>query len=805
MIIGNLNFSMKKKVTALNSRKKKNNSVGIRPLSIIPGIIVIAFLVITTYTPNLMAFDSNAPKFLALSILNLCGFLYLIFNSKLRKQLGAFTFFFKTKIGLAYSGFILISLLSFLNTTNQIAFLHQISILLTVFTSTYLLAIIIKTDHRIIQWVVIFGTMMLLIDSLSVFKYVSEFIQGNIEDDLEFKSIYSNKNILASAIFVKLPFAIWLFLYGQNRLKILGWISLFLGAISIFFMVARAFYVGLVVTSIFVVIYLLYGYLKSKSKIKLLQSGYYTLTIIMAFLVFTGIQKGLFPEDKGRRLADGTSELVESIYTEAGKGRQERWGWSWLLIKEKPILGVGSGNWKVEVLKYESAAGSNFTYGYKAHNDFIEFTTETGILGGLFYLGIFLFVALNFLKRIKYNIKSENNHHRFLFLAALGVFYYFFDAFFNFPADRPEIQILFAFYISVAIVSTHKDKNEQKDKLNNKGIVPIKWTKKLPFLPILMVLFIIVFLLRLNFISSKTQRIVKEEMNSGNLVSSAGKIIAGFPFIPNLDINGESIEVLKARYLIKEKKLQEAIDLLYHDNASPWDGRREYFMSMAYYNLSQLDSAIFYADKLYQLKPKHTKNFFLLCQTLEENGQKEKVPFYLEKYLADNKNNAEAWIFATNFYNKTGEIDLAWETISKAKIELCKSGEVEKKYYNIYQNKFAEPYIYLYNKALEKYKKKEYSEALVLLNEFIGEVPKDYFAHQHRAYIYYYQKEYKKCIDESTLITSFVTNQGDIFNLRGMCFKVLDEMENACKDFTKAASLGNENGKKNVDRYCKNK
>ena len=793
----------KKRISASSSRKKKNDSVGIKPISIIPGIIVLAFIAITTYTPNLMAFDSNAPKFLALSISNLFAFLYLIFNSKLRKQIGSLTFFFKTKIGLAYSGFVLFSLLSIFNATNYIAFLHQISILLTVFTSTYLLAVMIKTDHRIINWVVIFAIGMLIIDSFSVFHYISEFIQGRVKDDTDFKSIYSNKNILASAIFVKLPFAIWLFLYGKNKLKILGWISLFMGSTAIFFMVARAFYVGLIVISIFFLIYMFYGYVKTKSKIKLMQSGYYALAIVLAFLVFIGIQKGLFPENKDSRLADGTSNLVTSISVERNQARIALWGWSWLLIKEKPLLGVGSGNWKVEVLKYESKLKSGFTYSYKAHNDFIESAAETGVIGGLFYLGIFVFVALSFLKRIKQNIKSEDNHYGYLFLAAMGMFFYFFDAFFNFPADRPEMQILFGFFLSVAITKTLHPENDRKVDLSSKKMVALNRSRILPLIPILLILSIIVFFLFLNFKSSKTQRIVFQEIDSGKLISSSEKIIAGFSFIPNISANGESIDVIKARYLIKEEKFSKAIEILSRDKSNPWDWRKEYFLSMAYYNLGQLDSVVFYAEKVFQLKPKHDDNIFLLCQALEKNGQKEKVPYYLEKYLFEIRNNVKAWIFATNFYNKIGEIGMAWETINKAKLELPKSDKVERKYFEIYQNKFAESYKHLYSKAFEEFNKKEYNTALKLLNEYIEEVPKDYLAHELRSYIFYYKKDIQKCISETTYIISLSTNQGSIFNLRGSCYVKIDDMKNACNDFIKAASLGDEDGEKNVDKFCK--
>jgi putative inorganic carbon (hco3(-)) transporter len=57
--------------------------------------------------------------------------------------------------------------------------------------------------------------------------------------------------------------------------------------------------------------------------------------------------------------------------------RLDAWTWSIELIKEKPVLGVGVGNWKVDILKHENQKNAGFIYLYKAHNDFLETAAET--------------------------------------------------------------------------------------------------------------------------------------------------------------------------------------------------------------------------------------------------------------------------------------------------------------------------------------------------------------------------------------------------------------------------------------------
>src|SRR5690606_731233 len=115
------------------------------------------------------------------------------------------------------------------------------------------------------------------------------------------------------------------------------------------------------------------------------------------------------------------------------------------LVQEEPILGVGLGNWKVRVLKEENLTSPGYVLNYKAHNDFLETTAETGLLGGLLYLSIFALIFWQFLRRF---LSKDNNDEELsaFFLPAVGMVFYSFDALFNFPQDRPEIAALFALY-----------------------------------------------------------------------------------------------------------------------------------------------------------------------------------------------------------------------------------------------------------------------------------------------------------------------------------------------------------------------
>jgi tetratricopeptide (TPR) repeat protein len=392
-----------------------------------------------------------------------------------------------------------------------------------------------------------------------------------------------------------------------------------------------------------------------------------------------------------------------------------------------------------------------------------------------------------------------------MFLSFAGIAFYSVDAFFNFPIDRPEILVLFSFSLAtgIAVIKNQKAVNVQANPELKGGQKVI--FQALAALAILMML-LTAYLFRLNYQSSRLQRIAFEEIKSGKLKSPADLFLKGFPGIPNININGEPIDVVKSRYLLNENRNEEAIELLRAEKASPWDGRREYFLSMGFNNLNMIDSAVAYAEKLRKLKPKHVKNSLILCQMLEDRDETDKVKEYMDEYLAGYKKNNNAWVLASGVHYRTGDTDRAWEIISEAKKYLPNDELINQQYNFLYQKKFVDEYRPLYAQAREEMDRKNYDSALELINEYIGHVPDDFYAHQVRAYIYYYQKEFNKSIEEIThTLTLPGDNPGVLYNLRGVCYHGLNDMNAACKDFEAAMNLGEPNGKANFERFCKNR
>ena len=76
-----------------------------------------------------------------------------------------------------------------------------------------------------------------------------------------------------------------------------------------------------------------------------------------------------------------------------------------------------------------------------------------------------MLIAWNFLKRFTYQKRIEDEGEskidelgKYMFIAAVGMAFYSVDALFNFPADRPEITALFAFFVAAGVATSFQQK-----------------------------------------------------------------------------------------------------------------------------------------------------------------------------------------------------------------------------------------------------------------------------------------------------------------------------------------------------------
>ena len=153
-----------------------------------------------------------------------------------------------------------------------------------------------------------------------------------------------------------------------------------------------------------------------------------------------------------------TSERISTINFTNESSSQRFFLWENAIdyISQNPFIGCGIGNWKVESAAYWGSYGNKYLVPFHAHNDFLEFSTELGIIGGLTYF--ILFFLIIYKSFISY-FKSKDFKFLILFSSFVALFV---DSFLNFPFERPLIQVMFLLLLALNI---HYDYSNDSKKV----------------------------------------------------------------------------------------------------------------------------------------------------------------------------------------------------------------------------------------------------------------------------------------------------------------------------------------------------
>ena len=289
------------------------------------------------------------------------------------------------------------------------------------------------------------------IATLSVLTLGIFFIQlfgAGLKEGLSGDAIYQiigfsgHKNLLASFLFLLFGLT-W---YGGIRKPAPVWINALLAAqfIAIFLLRSRAVYLA---TFLFIVVQGLHWVIARKKKpvSPIWKSGlYWLMGAILAIGLFFAL--GATRED--------FKNLNPSGYFKSNTGSERLFVWykTGQLIRDRWARGYGAGNWKI-VFPSKSVEGSyrlqdqhiQFT---RAHNDLLEIWTELGIIGLLAYLGIFgsAWIALF------YSYPRSDPGQKPLIAVLTGLLAgYMVIAFFDFPKERMEHQVLLAFVLALSM------------------------------------------------------------------------------------------------------------------------------------------------------------------------------------------------------------------------------------------------------------------------------------------------------------------------------------------------------------------
>lgn len=238
----------------------------------------------------------------------------------------------------------------------------------------------------------------------------------------------TGKNKWSSTLMLLLPFSLYAIFKYKSKLAIIAAILLL---VDMLFLQTRSVYLGLFVATVVTVFF-------------------YKKRVIIPVLIGVAICAFTF-----ERLRN-TGSLVS---------RFQLWDRTIRAFCDDPILGVGAGNWKIATPRYGNKVEFGETHGemyhQRAHNDFLEVLTESGIIGGLCYAGIFVLA-------IYYSLRTRDKV--LAWTMRFGIISYIVFASFSFPKELALHSIIIFTMIGL-VVREYPMRKEWYLKRNIKTLV----------------------------------------------------------------------------------------------------------------------------------------------------------------------------------------------------------------------------------------------------------------------------------------------------------------------------------------------
>lgn len=398
----------------------------------------------------------TVPRFLFLSILALIALLGIVFLSSRSSTRLDFSFMRRGMV-IAYAGYLLVATLSISQAPNfgeALFYWLKAGVAFLFFVFVTALLVTYWESRLVITKAVI--TMGLCLATIGIMQHLSlGFL--NIPGNITPYGTMANKNLLASAILLIMPFA----LFGVISLKRLwamgAGVLVVLNSYLVLACRTRSVWLALTVASI---VALAVAVLSACRRAPAIGSDRPPLRrILMIISVLTLVVVVVLTVAVTVDLSRGykNSTLMNYFDDHNLRVRSDLWRKSIQMYMTDPVLGTGIGNWKIVIPRHGIAARAGAVenaFFQRPHNDFIWVLAETGPVGLLCYLAIFgLAVVYGF----RLLVKREGENDRDLWLLMIfGLTGYLAVSSFSFPRERIAHTVLLMLMLAVILAGYHR-------------------------------------------------------------------------------------------------------------------------------------------------------------------------------------------------------------------------------------------------------------------------------------------------------------------------------------------------------------
>jgi len=517
------------------------------------------------------------------------------------------------------------------------------------------------------------------------------------------------------------------------------------------------------------------------------------------------------------------SSRVNSINLE-GSGRKSYWLASIDYMNKNKLIGAGFGNWKLAVIPYEREILDDNILSYHIHNDFLEVGAETGIIGFILYVGLFIWTFVMFCKNY---FSKELNENRFLhFFALLSLVGYGIDAFLNFPIERPITQILFAFCFAINLNVYLENIKKKEPKPNSDSGSKSFIFSEITTITIVLIMLPVAYVTNSTFESMKIQPKVYADLDAKNL--SIAEVENLNNYFPNLSATGLAISDIIGTYYVKNGKYEESIPYFTEGKlANPYFHLSDTYKSLAYINLNKDDSALKYGLIGFNERPRSKTAYNQIVNItakLKDSVGLKKAFLTYTKYRSD---EFGWYLYLNNIIRMKQAFTPEIITLVDSACKLFPGNNDLKNLQNIYrsgsqiavqQNTAAIPVNNISEEVNERNKKigllvtkatylfngAKYIDAAKVFLEASSLDPNNYAYYENAGVCYYNNNNLEQCLqyfDKSINLKTSTTGKSEFF--KGVALNALGKKEEACKLLQVSVDKKYPDANKYYTLYCK--
>ena len=744
-----------------NNLNQSNSKLGI--LEIL-SLFVFGCIQFVDFIPFNLNYSNNEPQWLFLSVVSSLLLIVVTFQNK-STILSLIDNLFKSKLFWLYISFLLICTISAVKFINGFEALLTLSRYYISFVLFLILYFSFKNKLHLFIYISYIISLFVFIEAIKGLQYILVNYRLMSVTDLIYtcRLNFDNKNVTSASVLIKLPFVLFALNYVKGFKKIVFYIVFFLATLFVFILSTRALVIGFLIA---MVLYLVVSLIKKNS-------SFFNLIIITAIvLVNLGLAFNIIKNGKQNSGALVERNLTVGIQDESLQVRFNFWKSSFQEMAKNPILGCGVGNWKLASIPYEHQWKKGYIYGVHMHNDFLEVAAETGILNGFIFLSLFIMI---FFINIKNIFKSNNELQVYISTSLLLVLViYVFDTMFNFPLSRATVQIFLSMLLAFTILN-HEMNTEPTDRKNN--------VFQKIFLAIVLLLSLSTIYpnnLQVDFF--KVVNVINKDKYTNLDYKSVNEML---PKIPNLDETTTPTDFFRAKYLLKERRYDEALVVINRIPKQNPHTLQNVLLKIELFSLTkQTDSVAFYNKFLIKSMPQNISFYKDCIKNLGYLRDTTQILTVYNELALENKTVAHY----TNTY----------DCLSNSGYSISKSIKILNDGLQKFPN---DTILKRYRKEAENYKKEakdkpktggmNYNKILQELLQSVKDRPGELALYENIGICYYELKQYKEALPYSLkVVNSNLFIDGKSEHIAALCYYFLKDNTNACSLAQKSLAKG---------------